>query len=125
MYKCEMCGKAFNGPEWALECEFKHRRAAYANALLHKKLTLSNIKYLCGFNWNLRDDLKDVTEDNCFTFSHWQCCKKPAYRIRSIDEDGKLYVRGKGSWSGGYGDTIAVDKLPTPHPAEELFVDPR
>lgn len=126
-YKCSHCGHTYDRVIDALECEFKHARCTYANALLDGGMNLSSIQYLCGFSWNLTDEQKEITKDNCFIISHWQCCEKPAYQIRRITESGKVYVSGKGSWSGYYGNEEQIDKyyLKKPHPKEDLFIDPR
>ncbi len=122
MYKCKSCGETFSVPEYAYRCEFEHSRTAYANALLENGYSLGYINLMCGLGWKLRDDLKDVTKDNCFIISHWQCCQKPAYQIRRINETGYIRVTGKGGWAGYYGNDMSVDKLPKPHPKEDLFI---
>ena len=126
-YKCGVCRCTYDRETDALECEFKHARYNYANALLKKGSELSTIKYFCGFNWNLTDEQKSITKDNCFVISHWQCCDEPAYQIRSITENGNVYVSGKGSWSGYYGNDIKIDDyhLKKPYPKDKLFIDPR
>ena len=125
MYICEECGEAFSNEDSALRCEELHEKEKLANRLLRDGNTLSQIKEACGFYWNLRDDIKDVTKDSCFVLSWWQCCDKPAYRITHIEKYGRLHLDGKGSWSGYYGGYVDLDKLHSPHPKEELFVDPR
>lgn len=121
-YKCSICKHIYDKEIDALECEFKHARYNLANALLDKGYNLSSIKYWCGFDWNLSEEQKDITKDNCFIISHWQCCEKPAYQIRRIEDNGNLYVSGVGGWHGGYGNEVNVNKLPKPHPKEELFI---
>jgi hypothetical protein len=120
-YKCGTCRHTYDNETDALECEFKHARYNFANALLNKGNNLSSIKYWCGFNWNLSEKQKEINKDNCFIISHWQCCEKPAYRIRRIEENGNLYISGIGSWNGAYGNEVNVSKLPEPHLKEELF----
>ena len=120
-YKCSICKHTYDREINALECEFKHARYNYANALLNKGHNLNFIKYWCGFNWSLTKEQDDITKDNCFIIRHWQCCEKPAYQIVRIEEDGNLYVSGKGGWGGWYGNEMDVSKLPKPHPKEELF----
>ncbi len=126
-YKCSHCGHTYDKKINALECEFKHARCTYANALLDEGRNLRSIEFLCGFDWNLADEQKEITKDSCFVISHWQCCDKPAYQIRRITESGGVYVSGKGSWSGYYGNVINVDtyNLKKPYPKEDLFIDPR
>lgn len=59
--------------------------------------------------------------------SNWQCCDKPAYRITHIFFDGKVNVRGCGSWSGYYSNRLRLESsdLKNPRPKEELFIDSR
>ena len=123
-YKCGVCKHTYDREQEVLECEFKHARYNYANILLNKGYTLSSINYLCGFNWQLIKEQEDITKDNCFVISHWQGCNKPAYQIRRIEENGYVYVRGKGGWSGYYGSDIKVDQyyLKKPYPKEDLYV---
>jgi len=120
-YKCSECKEIFDSEFEALKCEFKHKQAELANKMLDMGCPLRYINYICGFDWNLREELEEVTKDNCFVFSHWQCCNKPAYQIMSIEYGGVLNVRGKGGWMGYYGDKMFPNKLPTPHSKEELY----
>jgi len=122
VYECKGCGSLHKSEREAARCEFDHAREAYANILLDEKNTLSAINYLCGFRWNLKPEHERVTTDNCFIVSHWQCCKKPAYRIVEISSNGMLRLRGMGSWMGYYGSWMDVGNLPSPHDAEELYV---
>lgn len=126
-YKCGNCGHTYDRETDALECEFKHARCNYANALLKGGRNLRSIEFQCGFNWGLTDEQKEVTKDNCFVISHWQCCEKPAYQIRRIEESGRVYISGKGSWSGYYGNEVNISEyyMKKPYPKEELFIDPR
>lgn len=126
-YKCNRCSHIYNREIDALECEYKHARYYYANALLEKGWNLRMINSACGFNWNLTDEQKEITKDSCFIISHWQCCEKPAYQIRRIEENGYVYVSGKGSWSGYYGNEVSIDQyyMKKPYPKEDLFVDSR
>lgn len=121
MYKCDRCGRSFDKERGALECEFKHAKRSYANQLLQDGFSLDYINYQCGFNWKLSEEIVKVTKDNCFVISHWQCCDKPAYRIVEIDERGNIRLWGRGSWDGGYGNWVSVDKLKEPHSKEELY----
>ena len=121
MYKCEYCGKAFNRERDAYECEFRHTRKIYANQLLNDGFDLGYIGYQCGFNWNLSEEIKKVTKDNCFIIKHWQCCDRPAYRIVEIDEVGNLRLFGIGAWDSGYGAWVSVSDLKKPYPKEELY----
>lgn len=121
-YKCSGCQKLFDSELEAAQCEFKHKQADLANAMLRSGCSLDSINYLCGFNWDLREDLKCVTKGNCFAFSHWQCSNEPAYTIVGINYGGRLNVRGKGGWAGYYGKEMLPNELPKPYPEEELFV---
>jgi hypothetical protein len=123
-FRCSICGKVYDREQDACECEFKHKQEIYANCLLDKGFNLGYINYMCGYHWSLTDEQEKITKDNCFIISHWQCCNKPAYRITYI-EGNFVMVRGCGSWDGYYGNLISPDKLPKPHPKEELFVDER
>lgn len=122
MYICEVCGRAFDHESGALDCEKIHKLEEQATNLLKDGKTLEEINEICNFKWKLRDDLKQVTKDNCFIISWWQCCGKPAYRITQINGWGVPYLSGKGGWSGYYGGYVKVYQLPDPHPKEDLFI---
>ena len=124
-YRCNWCGKLHKRESDADKCAFDHARGNYATSLLREDRSLSSINYFCGFGWKLTKEQEDITQDNCFVVSHWQCCDSPAYRIVSISSNGTLELRGKGSWSGYYGNSVSIDRLPEPHPKEDLFVDAR
>ena len=83
-YKCGVCHDTYDREIDALECEFKHVRYNYANALLKNGYGLGYIKYCCGFGWNLTKEQENINKDSCFIISHWQCCEKPAYQIKRI-----------------------------------------
>ncbi len=121
-YKCNWCGSIHKREFDAANCAYRHARTNLANVLLNQGETLASIKYWCGFHWNLSEKQKNITKDNCFVIPHWQCCNKPAYTIVAIEDGGFLNARGKGSWSGYYGNVISLDKLPEPHPKEKLYV---
>jgi hypothetical protein len=80
------------------------------------------LSIIADLDGRLTDEQKNITKDNCFIVSHWQCCEKPAYRITSIQDGGWLKLWGRGSWMGEYGGTVSVDKLPKSYPKENLFV---
>jgi len=124
-YKCNWCGKLHKRETYADICALKHAKYNLANSLLKAGYPLESIEYWCRFGWKLKDEQKSITQDNCFIIFHWQCCDKPAYQIRSIDENGSLFLSGCGSWSGYYGNAVSIDRLPQPHPKEELFFDKR
>lgn len=121
-YKCKWCGTLFKDEISARQCAFEHAQTQLANTLLEKGYPLYLIEHNCKFGWKLTDQQKDITKDNCFIVSHWQCCEKPAYRIVSIENGGYLRLWGKGGWHGYYGNVTSVDKLPKPYPKEDLFV---
>ena len=89
------------------------------------------IKYICEYCGDSFDSkekclehLKDVTQENCFEISLWQCCEKPAYQIKSITMDGSLILGGCGSFYGyweGY-CKISDNCLRRVFPKEKLFV---
>lgn len=126
-YKCDYCGDLFLTEEKCLEHEDKHRRIYKANMMLERGHTLKEIQDKCNIWRKVPDYLENVTTDNCFVVSHWQCCDKPAYRIDSISLDGKVRLWGCGSWSGYYGNFVDLNSLclTKPYPKEELFVDKR
>ena len=126
-YKCDYCGKLFSSEEWCLEHEESHKKSEKANEMLDAGKTLEEINNKCHLWSEVPEYLKNVTKDNCFTISHWQCCDKPAYRIVSIVYDGRLRLFGCGSWSGYYGDLVGIhdNNLKNPRSKEELFVDSR
>ena len=123
-YKCKHCGTLFNNEISASQCAFKHAQTQLANVLLQAGHTLNTIEYNCKFGWQLSDEQKNITKDNCFIVSHWQCCEKPAYCIVSIEDGGGLRLWGKGSWSGYYGGVVSINKLQKPYPKEDLFIYP-
>jgi len=122
-YKCKVCSELYIKKSSCLECEFKHAKESLANALLKEGSTLWMINHVCGFYWNLKKEHENVTKDNCFIISHWQCCEKPAYQITWIDARGNITLKGKGSWSGYYGGEVRLDRLSKPYPKEDLFID--
>lgn len=121
-YKCKWCGTLFSNEILASQCAFKHAQTQLANAFLHAGHTLETIEYSCKFGWKLTDEQKNITKDNCFIVSYWQCCEKPAYSIVSIEDGGWLKLWGKGGWHGYYGGAVSLNKLPKPCPKEELFI---
>ena len=126
-YKCDYCGELFSSEEWCLEHEELHKKSEKANEMLNTGKTLEEINNECHLWYEVPEYLKNVTKDNCFVISYWQCCNKPAYQITHIYFDGYVDVRGCGSWSGYYGNRLRIDScnLKNPRPKEELFVDPR
>lgn len=124
-YKCNWCGKLHKSEVDADKCAFEHARYNLANSMLEAGNSLYLINYHCGFGWKLTEEQKDITKDNCFIVSHWQLCKKPAYRINQIDVNGKLKLWGKGGWAGYYGNWVRLGELGKPYPKEDLFIDPR
>jgi hypothetical protein len=124
-YKCNWCNKLHKSEVDADKCALEHAKENLANSLLNNGYPLSSINYFCGFNWSLTKKQESITKYNCFVISHWQCCDKPAYRIVRINERGYLMLRGKGNWSGYYGDWVKIDRLPVAHSKDELFVDRR
>lgn len=126
-YQCEYCGSLFNVKEICFEHEDKHERIDKANRMLRNGHTLMEIQNECNIWYSFPEHLKDVTTDNCFVVSYWQCCDKPAYRIVEIDMCGRVRLWGCGSWNGYYGDLVELNSsyLKKPHPKEELFIDKR
>lgn len=126
-YRCSECGELFDIPEKALAHEIRHERIEKANDMLDEGYTLKQINDECEIWGSVPEHLKNVNKDNCFKISYWQCCDKPAYRITNIFFDGRVNVRGCGSWNGYYGNPLRLDSsdLKDPRPKEELFVDSR
>lgn len=126
-YKCDYCGKLFSSEEWCLEHEESHKKSEKANEMLDAGKTLEEINNECHLWLEVPEYLKNVTKDNCFAISYWQCCDKPAYRIVSITNKGRLRLFGCGSWSGYHGDLVGIhdNNLKNPRQKEELFVDLR
>lgn len=127
VYKCDYCGKLIDTQEECAKHEQRHRNVEGANEMLRSGATLEEINQRYGIWYSVPEHLKNVTKDHCFTISHWQCCDKPAYTIKGIGMDGRLYVFGIGSWNGGYGCEVPIDStnLKKVHSPDELFVDPR
>lgn len=126
-YKCEYCGELFDTEKQCLEHEDRHDRVLHANQMLQDGCTLKQIQDECNIWYKLPEYLEDVTTENCFVVSHWQCCDKPAYRIDYINMDGRVRLWGCGSWDGYYGNEVGLDYmyLKKPRPKEDLFVDSR
>lgn len=124
MYECEYCGEKFLSEEYCLKHEEKESSNVKANKMLHEGRTLKEINEECKI-WNeLPEYLEEVTEDNCFVISHWQCCEKPAYQIQKIEVGGRLFVSGVGSWYGAYGGYLPINDhhLKRPYGKDKLYV---
>lgn len=126
-YRCSECGKLFDTPDDAFDCESRHKRIERANEMLRKGYTLKQINDECEIWDSIPEYLENVNKDNCFKISYWQYCDKPAYQIVNIYFDGRVYIRGCGSRSGYYGNSLRLDNsiLKDPRPKEELFIDSR
>ena len=129
-YRCDYCGELLNSEEICIEHEDKQLRVNKANEMLQNGFTLQEINNETNIWRKVPEHLKNVTKDNCFIISYWQCCNKPAYQITYInfrDYDCSVDVRGCGSWSGYYGKELFLDSadIIDPRPKEELFVDKR
>ena len=124
-YKCPVCYEKYDKYNRAVGCVFNHAKEQYANSLLEDGRSLDSINYLCGFGWELSDNQKTITKDSCFVISYLQCCDEPAYKIISIDCNGKIKVGGSGSWSGYYTSTVRLDNLKDPQPKDKLFIHKR
>lgn len=137
-YQCECCGRIFYDKNDCLNHEKRHERVDKANKMLNDGFTLKEINDECKIWTNKIDNLEnlhcgipehllDVTKDNCFKISYWQCCEKPAYQIKEITMEGRLFLYGRGSWNGYYGGGLELNNLnlKDPRPKDELFVDPR
>ena len=126
-YRCSECGELFDTPDMAITHEIRHEIIEKANEMLNEGYTLKQINDECEIWDSVPKHLENVNKDNCFKISWWQCCEKPAYQIRHIYFDGKLEVRGCGSWNGYYGNTLGLHSrdLIDPRPKEELFIDDR
>lgn len=126
-YKCSECGDLFNTEEECLEHEDRHKRVYKANEMLKAGCTLQEIQDICHIWHSVPEHLREANKDNCFTISYWQGCNEPAYQIKCIYMDGRVKVRGCGSWDGYYGQDLRLESndLRNVHPKEELFVDSR
>lgn len=91
-YKCSNCGELFDTPEATLKHEIRHEKIQKANKMLDKGCTLKQINDECEIWDSVPDYLDNVSKDNCFKISWWQCCEKPAYRITYIYFDGRVEV---------------------------------
>lgn len=127
MYKCRYCGKLFDSKDICNTHEKRHEDINKANEMLRNGCTLEEINKVCNIWYDVPEHLKNVTKDNCFIIKHWQCCERPAYRIKSFNMDGELYLQGCGSWTGYYGGYMNISSynLNNPRPSEEYFVDKR
>lgn len=124
MYECDYCAEKFYEPEDCLKHEQRHKDINKANEMFYEGSTLEKINERCSLWSNLPNYLKNVTKDNCFKISHWQCCEKPAYQIKKICFDGRFCVGGIGSWSGYYENYMRIDNinLKKVYPPEELYI---
>lgn len=126
-YQCDDCGRLFYTKKECITHEEQHKKIEKANAMLKNGCTLKEIQEECQIWYALPDYLENVTQDVGFVISHWQYCEKPAYHILSIFFDGKLNVRGCGTWSGYCGNEVSITSsdLKEPRFGEPIFVDPR
>lgn len=127
-YECETCGELLETEEECAKHEHRHISIRIANDLLSEGKTLQEINEATNiWEFGIPEHLKNVNKDNCFKIEYWQCCDKPAYTITHINFNGKVDVRGRGGWSGYYGNTMYLDSndLKNPRPKEELFIDKR
>ena len=124
MYECEICGQTFYNKESCLKHEEKEKISITANQMLQAGKTLGEINTECQIWCELPIYLEDVTQDNCFKVSYWQCCEKPAYQVKEISLNGDLYLEGIGSWTGYYGGYVRINDghLKHPYAKEELYV---
>ena len=126
-YKCDYCGDLFDSETECIQHEKRHKMIDKANQMLKNGHTLKEIQDECNIWYKVPEHLENVTTDNCFIISHWQCCDKPAYKIDYIYMNGRVRMWGCGSWSGYYGDEVSLSSqcLNNPYPKEELFIDKR
>jgi hypothetical protein len=126
-YQCEYCGGLFDTEMVCVDHEDRHKRVDLANQMLDNGSTLAEIQDECCIWYRMPEHLMNVTKDNCFVVSYWQCCDKPAYRIVCINMDRSVKLWGCGSRDGYYGSNVRLDSscLNNPRPKEELFVDKR
>jgi len=127
-YRCEHCGELLKTEQECLEHENRHLMITKANEMLKNGSTLKEINDETSiWKYGVPEHLHNVTGDNCFVVSHWQCCEKPAYKIDYINFEGNVRLWGCGSWSGYYGEYVNLSyrHLKNPRPKEELFVDKR
>ena len=126
-YQCEYCGELFDTETRCIDHEDRHLRIDQANQMLREGHTLIDIQHECDIWRAVPTHLMNVTKDNCFTISYWQCCDKPAYSIVYINMDGSVKMWGCGSWDGYCGYDLRLDSyhLYNPRPKEELFIDKR
>lgn len=124
-YECAVCGEEHRTAHAANNCAWRDLQAQCAQHDWEAGHTLGYLQTIYGFSWQLGPELVSVTKAHCFVRAHLQCCDKPAYRIVCILKNGLLRLWGIGGWMGGYGEEIFPGNLPTPHPAEELYVDKR
>lgn len=123
-YACPYCEKDYSILSAAEYCRNDCYKAQEGNKLLESGATLKEINDKFNIWIELPEYLHNVTKDNCFVISHWQCCDYPAYKIISIKSGGKLFLWGKGSWSSGYGCDLNTSdyNLKNPRPKEELYI---
>lgn len=124
-YMCDTCGELFSDSQDCIKHEQRHRDIKEANEMLKAGKTIADIQAACNIWPNgIPKHTEKITKDSCFVIKHWECCRKPAYRIVAIHFDGRLQVEGKCTNSGVYGNVISIDNtnLTDPRPADELYV---
>ena len=124
VYTCSYCGEYFYFPEDCLKHEQRHKNFNDANKMFKSGSTLGKINQKYSLWDNLPEYLENVTKDNCFKISYWQCCKKPAYQIKRICFDGELCIDGIASWSGYYESYLSINDnhLKEVYSPEELYI---
>ena len=114
-------GKQFRSEAQCLEHEQQCEDARAANDMLENGATL--MAALTRANqtrpwWDSGLTLEDkvflmrATKDTGFVVRHWQCSDKPGYKVRQIDNQGRIHLFGDvGAWSGWYGNWVSLQDL--------------
>jgi hypothetical protein len=107
-------GRRFDNKE---SCE---RHDVLLERLIHAKDSFRNGSNLYGSLGLLNDNMDNfseedkvilmkITKDTGFKIEHWQCSKKPGYKIVDLNVDGEVHIFGDvGCWSGPYGNWVSI-----------------
>ena len=114
-------GKQFRSEAQCLEHEQQCEDARAANDMLENGATLMAVLTRANQTrpwWDSGLTLEDkvflmrATKDTGFVVSHWQCSDKPGYKVRRIDNYGRIHLFGDvGSWSGPYGNWVRLQDV--------------
>ncbi len=114
-------GKQFRAEAQCLEYEQQCDDLAAANDMLENGATLmaaltranqTRPWWDSGLTLDDKVILMKTTKETGFVVRHWQCSDKPGYKVRQIDNYGRMHLFGDaGCWSGPYGNWVDLRDL--------------